>query len=407
MKVFVLAQNGVPKPLVCYQGYNAFSADKSTFYEGNLTAQLCKPDQNCGFTTHLNTSDPLYPAFASLTQFTWEPDSVLKKLHRTPLTVRKRPCGYDCKIDFCNSSTCNENLVTPIPPSCSSSSDDRAWMACLVVLALTLVDTLTRIKASAGRKEQFVDVSIGKVQGCLAEGCPTVLDAIPDVTQSYETVICIASRIQSLESGLRMLLGGEGLTELIYSLLCRSPDTTFVPPDLQNRLSVLEQLDSGDFYNPVCDQDVLPDLIKYAPEALRRLGQLDNSSCLMRLIRASRKLYKNIPRAGKSSAKPPSHCLHRWQRGNEWRVGLPVPVPTIISSCERPCSFDHNQNSSSSDSKEKEMVNTSLFSFMPSTTSRKKRKIASGLTKENDQSDQVEKCFAAERESMDCDVLVW
>ncbi|XP_076809605.1 uncharacterized protein LOC143452491 [Clavelina lepadiformis] len=51
------------------------------------------------------------------------------------------------------------------------------------------------------------------------------------------------------------------------------------------------------------------------------------------------------------------------------------------------------------------MVNTDLFSFMPSTTSRKKRKIASGLTKENIQSDEVERCFAAERENMDCDVL--
>ena len=48
------------------------------------------------------------------------------------------------------------------------------------------------------------------------------------------------------------------------------------------------------------------------------------------------------------------------------------------------------------------MVNTGLFSFMPS---RKKRKIALGLTKGNIPSDEVERYFAAERESMDCDVL--
>ena len=42
---------------------------------------------------------------------------------------------------------------------------------------------------------------------------------------------------------------------------------------------------------------------------------------------------------------------------------------------------------------------------MPLTTSRKKRKIASGLTKENIVRDEVEKYFAAECESMDCDVL--
>ena len=39
------------------------------------------------------------------------------------------------------------------------------------------------------------------------------------------------------------------------------------------------------------------------------------------------------------------------------------------------------------------------------TTSRKKRKIASALTEENILRDEVERYFAAERESMDCDVL--
>ena len=76
-----------------------------------------------------------------------------------------------------------------------------------------------------------------------------------------------------------------------------------------------------------------------------------------------------------------------------------------VDSCERSSSSDHNQNSSSSDSEEKEMVNRGLFSFMPLTTSRKKRKIPSGLTEENILRDEVERYFAAERESMDCDVL--
>ncbi|CAK8687904.1 unnamed protein product [Clavelina lepadiformis] len=76
-----------------------------------------------------------------------------------------------------------------------------------------------------------------------------------------------------------------------------------------------------------------------------------------------------------------------------------------VDSCERPSSFDHNQNSSSSNSEEKEMLNTGLFYFMQSTTSRKKRKIASGLTKENILNEEIERCFAAERESLDCDVL--
>ena len=39
------------------------------------------------------------------------------------------------------------------------------------------------------------------------------------------------------------------------------------------------------------------------------------------------------------------------------------------------------------------------------TTSRKKRKIASALTEENILRDEVERYFAAELESMDCDVL--
>ena len=42
---------------------------------------------------------------------------------------------------------------------------------------------------------------------------------------------------------------------------------------------------------------------------------------------------------------------------------------------------------------------------MPPTTSRKKRNIASGLTKENILRDEVERYFAAERESIDCDIL--
>ena len=42
---------------------------------------------------------------------------------------------------------------------------------------------------------------------------------------------------------------------------------------------------------------------------------------------------------------------------------------------------------------------------MPLTTSRKKRKIASGLTEENILRDEVERYFAAESESMDCDAL--
>ena len=41
---------------------------------------------------------------------------------------------------------------------------------------------------------------------------------------------------------------------------------------------------------------------------------------------------------------------------------------------------------------------------MPLTTSRKRKKIASGLTEENILRDEVEKYFAAERESMGCDV---
>ena len=49
-----------------------------------------------------------------------------------------------------------------------------------------------------------------------------------------------------------------------------------------------------------------------------------------------------------------------------------------FDSCERPSDSDHNENSSSSDSEEKEVANTGLFSFTQSTTSRKKRKIASG-----------------------------
>ena len=76
-----------------------------------------------------------------------------------------------------------------------------------------------------------------------------------------------------------------------------------------------------------------------------------------------------------------------------------------IDSCERPPSSDHNENSSSSDSEEKEMAKTGLFSFMPSTTSGTKSKNASDLIKENIPRDEVERYFAAERKSMDCDVL--
>ena len=54
-----------------------------------------------------------------------------------------------------------------------------------------------------------------------------------------------------------------------------------------------------------------------------------------------------------------------------------------VDSCERSFCSNHNQNSSSSDSEEKGMVNTGLFSFIPLARSRKKRKIASGLTEEN------------------------
>ena len=76
-----------------------------------------------------------------------------------------------------------------------------------------------------------------------------------------------------------------------------------------------------------------------------------------------------------------------------------------VDRYQRSFSSDHNQNSSWSDSEKKEMVNTGLFSFMPLTTLRKKRKIASGLTEENIVRDDVERYFAAECESMDCDVL--
>ena len=51
------------------------------------------------------------------------------------------------------------------------------------------------------------------------------------------------------------------------------------------------------------------------------------------------------------------------------------------------------------------MVNAGLFSFVPFITSSKKRKIASSLTEENILRDEVERYFAAERESMDCNAL--
>ena len=44
---------------------------------------------------------------------------------------------------------------------------------------------------------------------------------------------------------------------------------------------------------------------------------------------------------------------------------------------------------------------------MPLTTSRKKRKIASGLTEKNILRNEVQRYFAAECESMDCDVLTY
>ena len=63
----------------------------------------------------------------------------------------------------------------------------------------------------------------------------------------------------------------------------------------------------------------------------------------------------------------------------------------------------HDQHSSSSEGKE--VASKALLSFMPSKTSRKKRKIDSGLTKENLLEDEIESYFAEKRESMDCDVL--
>ena len=77
------------------------------------------------------------------------------------------------------------------------------------------------------------------------------------------------------------------------------------------------------------------------------------------------------------------------------------------NSCEGPSSSYNIQSSSSSDSEEKEMVNTGLFSFMPSTASRKKRKIDSGLTEESIVKNEVERYFATERQSMDSDVLTY
>ncbi|XP_076800332.1 uncharacterized protein LOC143445263 [Clavelina lepadiformis] len=271
---------GTPKPLVCYQGYNAFSADKSTFYEGNLTAQLCKPDQNCGFTTYLNTSDPLHPVYVESGFCIEKAAQRFVNCSGIAMSLNVNPTDFNnCTVDFCNSSTCNENLITRIPPSCSSSSDDiQLFPSCTLRQSLDGVFGCLGNYVGGypyqdqGQCRYDVGNTIGclsdKVQECLAGGCPTVLDAIPGVTQSYEMVISIASRIQSLESGLSMLPGNEGLAEMIYGLLCRSPDTTFVPSNLQYLLSQLEQLNFGNFSNPVCDQQVLPDVIKYAVSAV-------------------------------------------------------------------------------------------------------------------------------------------
>ncbi|CAK8677609.1 unnamed protein product [Clavelina lepadiformis] len=160
----------VESPLNCHQGYNAFSADKSRFYEGNLTVRACKPNQLCGLTGFINNSDPSKPGRNFLLRSVSFQLDISKHFSKTifveigecvPLDeVTYYNCDrsrelfnlsdesfLNCTFITCNSTRCTASKLTPktlptqnastplTPPECyqfynstSACGQRKAWM---------------------------------------------------------------------------------------------------------------------------------------------------------------------------------------------------------------------------------------------------------------------------------------
>ncbi|XP_076800700.1 uncharacterized protein LOC143445467 [Clavelina lepadiformis] len=138
----------VENPLNCHQGYNAFSADKSRFYEGNLTVRACKPKQLCGLTGFINNSDPSKPVFVEIGECVPLDEVTYYNCERSRELFNLSDESFlNCTFITCNSTRCTASKLTPktspthnasapeSPPDCyqfyhstSACGQRKAWV---------------------------------------------------------------------------------------------------------------------------------------------------------------------------------------------------------------------------------------------------------------------------------------
>ena len=90
-------------------------------------------------------------------------------------------------------------------------------------------------------------------------------------------IVAFADQFQSLEQVLRMLRVDEQTISFIYAAMCPEPGSK-VPQEILEGLKSLQGLIPSDFENPVCDNDVIPDLMKWAVNMMITIYEAEDQS---------------------------------------------------------------------------------------------------------------------------------
>ncbi|CAK8677603.1 unnamed protein product [Clavelina lepadiformis] len=189
----------VENPLNCHQGYNAFSADKSRFYEGNLTVRACKPKQLCGLTGFINNSDPSKPVFLEIGECVPLDEMTYYNCDRSRELFNLSDESFvNCAFITCNSTRCTASKLTPntslthnastplTPPDCyqfynstSACGQRKAWVCEYVQWKYQLItDWLPTFLAYSENNSIYT----GDLPGCPAD--------YPDMCTNYDQRRC-------------------------------------------------------------------------------------------------------------------------------------------------------------------------------------------------------------------------
>ncbi|CAK8677610.1 unnamed protein product [Clavelina lepadiformis] len=284
---------------ICHQGARGFNMNKSMLYFDNLTAIACEPGDMCSIYKFVNSSDPAgsyyVEAGACVPQGQSEYFTCAAAANFTNTDIKYI---NQCKVSFCNGSRCTEDMFTPIPLQCKETPENDLQLFPSCTLRGTLqgfTECSSTYMTNYPYKDQNqcrreIDSTLkcfaNQAKECLSGGCPTILDEVVDRFY-YRMIVAFADQFQSLEQVLRMLRVDKQTISFIYAAMCPEPGSK-VPQEILEGLKSLQGLIPSDFQNPVCDDDVIPDLMNWAVNMIITMYEAEDQSQICMVFEAWR-----------------------------------------------------------------------------------------------------------------------